>query len=63
MFQPCQSHDSYAETVHMVTVIIPHIIVVITSLMGILTSRKNRREIREVKRALNGKAHSSKERP
>ena len=46
---------------HLLTVIAPHVLVVLTTLLNFRTSRSNRRDIKEVKRALNGKADNSEE--
>lgn len=58
---PCANSEVQIETLHMISVIVPHIVMLVTTIANLRVSRRNRRDIKEVKRALNGKAHSSAE--
>lgn len=55
---PCANSEVQIETLHMISVIVPHLVMLVTTIANLRVSRKNRSDIKEVKRALNGKAHS-----
>lgn len=53
--QPCLPQAYTNEWLHLLTVVAPHALIVLTTILNYRLGQKNRRDIKEVKRALNGK--------
>lgn len=58
---PCQTQHFATEGYQFVYMILQHLVLLVPILVGLRSTFKNGREIKHVKRALNGKADSSEE--
>lgn len=51
----------HSETLVFITNIMPHVVILITTVLNFMASRKNGRRIKRIERALNSKEDNTKE--
>ena len=55
MFQHGGTDPDANDVQHLITVVVPHALVLLTTILNFFNSRRNSKEIKEVKRTLNGR--------